>query len=93
MTAAAENDPWEAIAPAQWKMSASGGGAPFLTSSFFADVLRLPQRGDVRLSSYPAGRVEIFRDGMWGTVCGHYYWNNNYGAATFCKQLGFRNII
>ena len=27
----------------------------------------------VRLSSYPVGRVELYRDGQWGTLCGHHW--------------------
>ena len=27
----------------------------------------------VRLSDYPKGRIELFKDGQWGTLC-RYYW-------------------
>ena len=27
----------------------------------------------VQLSSYPRGRVELYKDGQWGTLCGHYW--------------------
>ena len=50
----------------------------------------MPQRGDVRLSSYPAGRIEVFKDGKWGTVCGHYTWNNHHAAEVVCRRLGYR---
>lgn len=43
--------------------------------------------GAVRLADYPQGRIEVFRDGQWGTVCGHYFWDSNDGANTVCKQI------
>ena len=27
--------------------------------------------------------------GAWGTVCGHYYWDNDNAAGVACRQLGF----
>ena len=45
--------------------------------------------GDVKLSSYPKGRVSVFKSGQWGTLCGHMFWNNQHGAAMVCKQLGY----
>jgi hypothetical protein len=49
----------------------------------------LPVNGDARLSAYPKGRIEIYKDGKWGTLCGHYWWNNNHGASMICKQAGY----
>jgi len=43
----------------------------------------------VRLSRYPRGRVELFKEGTWGTLCGHYWWDNQKGAENICKQLGY----
>ena len=46
-----------------------------------------PKHGSVRLKykKYP----EIFLEGLWAPICGHYFWDNNNGATLFCKKLGF----
>jgi len=32
---------------------------------------------------------EVMYNGQWSPICGHYFWNNNNGAATVCGALGF----
>ena len=53
--------------------------------------------GDVRLSNYPQGRIEVFNTNTqgWGTVCGHWYWDNDIVADIVCKKVGliFRSAI
>ena len=33
---------------------------------------------------------EIKLNGKWLPICGHYFWDNNYGATLFCKKLSSR---
>ena len=48
-----------------------------------------------RLSSYPQGRIEVFNDainsgaGGWGTVCGHWLWDNDGLADMVCRKMGY----
>ena len=40
---------------------------------------------DVRLKDgkFP----EVFLNGIWSPICGHYFWNNDFGANLFCQRL------
>ena len=44
--------------------------------------------GDVSLKD--DGTPFIFWDGQWSPICGHYFWDNMYGANLFCKGLGYQ---
>ena len=31
---------------------------------------------------------EVWLNGTWSPICGHYFWNNQEGAKAFCEKLG-----
>jgi hypothetical protein len=48
---------------------------------------------NVRLTEYPRGLAEIWINNMWSPVCGHFFWDNDEGATTFCQNLGYERGI
>ena len=38
------------------------------------------------------GRIEVLNPTLqqWGTVCGHWYWDNDHAADIVCRQLGYQ---
>ena len=46
--------------------------------------------GDLRLreNKYP----EILINDKWSPICGHYFWDNKYGATIFCQKLSSEYI-
>lgn len=51
-----------------------------------------PQDRDVRLSEYPEGRLDMYLDGNWYAVCGHYFWGTraSISATVACRKMGYR---
>ena len=37
--------------------------------------------------------AEVWFNGKWVPICGHWFWENNIGADLFCQQLGFKSGI
>ena len=33
----------------------------------------------------------IYWNGTWAPICGHYFWDNDYGATLFCQKMGYYN--
>ena len=50
------------------------------TTKFYSNAVRL---NDNELA-------EIYQNGKWIPICGHWFWNNNKGATLFCQQLGYK---
>jgi len=48
-------------------------------------LIDLEDSGSVRLveEKFP----EVFWNGVWTPICGHWFWNNDYGADLFCQKL------
>ena len=55
---------------------------------FYKTEVRLVGGGSVASQ----GRVEVFHNGVWGTICNCYYWYRNLGMAeanVVCRELGY----
>ena len=59
--------------------------SPFFTFSVITLALRLRLQGP--LSASGTGRLDVFHNGEWGTIC-HDYWSLN-DAMVACRQLGY----
>merc|ERR1711976_737248 len=47
-----------------------------------------PPPTDVRLRSN--GEPEVYINGGYRPICGHFFWDNNNGADLFCKELNYQ---
>ena len=61
------------------------------TEAIEKNSVKIEENLGVRLQNgkYP----EVFWNGVWVPICGHWFWDNNFGATLFCKQLGFKSGI
>jgi len=60
------------------------------TSCAEGDVMMADSFGQVLSSVSSSEFVPWVRNAnTWYPICGHYFWNNNNGATTFCQKLGF----
>ena len=45
--------------------------------------------GSVRLGENQI--AEVFFNEQWVPICGHVFWDNNFGSDLFCQQKGFKS--
>jgi hypothetical protein len=67
-------------------------------ASLLATEVQAQSNGDIRLVSNgrincTCGRLEVFIDREWGTICGKHGTNFKAVAETACRQLGYYNVI
>lgn len=64
-----------------------------ITYPIDANAVFIAPENTVRLADGPnaySGRVEVYANGTWGTVCDD-HWNLNAGSVV-CEQLGFAKV-
>merc|ERR1719225_712745 len=44
---------------------------------------------DVRLGKNDMAEIRV--NGKWTPICGHYFWDKQYGANLFCQKLGWKS--
>ena len=70
------------------------------TTTLLATNVRAQNNGDIRLvnnvkdtvDAYQ-GRLEVFMNGKWGTICGKSGTDFQAVANTACRQLGLREVV
>ena len=54
----------------------------------------VPANGELRIVDGPTrnlGRVEVYLNEVWGTVCGAQTQYSRHSAEVICRQLGYRS--
>jgi len=45
--------------------------------------------GHVKMDAYPTGQPYLHYNGKWNPICGHYFWDTDYGCSAVCASLGY----
>ena len=54
-------------------------------SSVLLSAMERPERM-ARIST-ENGQPELYQNGIWSPICGHWFWDNQHGATLFCQEL------
>ena len=57
----------------------------------YPGTIRLVTKGEHTSSALTAGRLEVYHDGQWGTVCSTGFYST--AATIACRQLGFSSYL
>lgn len=47
----------------------------------------------LKLAVHPRGEPLVFVSGDWRPICGHWFWNTEDGAISFCQALGYSSGV
>ena len=66
-------------------------GIHFILHNPNADIPLNPYPVRLANGNHTAGRVEIYYNGMWGTICDDHWTLTEAGV--ICRQLGFPGVV
>ena len=61
------------------------------TIYMFANAVFVRAQGGETVQEGKAFVPEVLFKGEYSPICGHFFWDDNNGATTFCNSLGFKN--
>ena len=59
-----------------------------MTSNLLVFLGTICRNGDVKLNK--DGTPEFFWNGKFNPICGHWFWDNQEGAISFCQKIGYK---
>ena len=73
----------------EFYIGSSGTTETITTQTTVAPTTAAPPTVQLVDGKYP----EISVDGVWVPICGHWFWDNSYGATLFCQQLDPKFVV
>ena len=59
-------------------------------SSFIVQIISV---SDACVKLEADGTPKVFWANAWRPICGHWFWDNNNGAKSFCQRLGYSDGV